>query len=237
MMSSVSGSEELRAAFGCGDAALVCAAQSGDPIAFAQLCERHCHKMMWRLHRITGNWHDAEDALQDALLNAFRNLHRFESRSSFATWFTSIVINSGLMTLRRKRGKAILLDETFDDLTPVEVRLELHTVNNPESLCARGELQQMLSAAIHRLPPVLRIATELRVVHDHSVVEIARQLGISESAVKSRLSRARLRLRKSLGHTARLSKDRPAGFENTAVASPLPRPPGATVATGVAAWS
>lgn len=239
MLAKLSGSKQLSAAPDPCDTALVFAAQSGDCNAFVQLCERHSERMLWRLHRITGNWHDAEDALQDALLNAFRNLHRFENRSSFATWFTSIAINSGLMTLRGKRGKTILLDdETLENLPSGETRLGPHMGDNPESLCARGELQHLLSAAIRRLPPVLRVATELRVVHDHSVIEIAHHLGISQSAVKSRLSRARISLLQSVGHAARPGNDGPTRLKDQMQATPVQSPlKSASAIIGVTAWS
>jgi RNA polymerase sigma factor (sigma-70 family) len=177
---------------------LVNAAQSGSSIAFIELCQRHSARLLRRLHRITRNRHDAEDALQDAFLSAFRNLNRFENRCAFSSWLTAIAINAGLMTLRRKRGVAVPLDdqcEYLHDLSSSSVR---HRGLNPEIQYERRERQILLSRAIRSLPPVLRSVTELRVVQDFSIDEIARNLRISHSAVKSRLARARTSLRQSI---------------------------------------
>ncbi|MEA2539677.1 MAG: hypothetical protein QOH35_1043, partial [Acidobacteriaceae bacterium] len=82
---------------------LVSAAKSGDANAFIELSRRHSAKLLNRTYRITGNWHDAEDVLQEAFLKAFIHLKDFEGRSSFASWLTQIAINSALMILRKKR--------------------------------------------------------------------------------------------------------------------------------------
>ncbi len=180
------------------DTALVWAAQSGDSLAFIELCERHSKKLLRRLHRITRNWQDAEDALQDTLLSAYRNLNRFENRSAFSSWLTAIAINSGLMTLRRKHGIAVPLDEAFDFSPGPDSGGARQRSIDPESHYERREEHLLLARAIRRLPPLLRVVIELRILEDCSLEEIARDLGISQSAVKSRLARARARLRKSL---------------------------------------
>jgi RNA polymerase sigma-70 factor, ECF subfamily len=182
---------------------LVCAAQSGDSQAFVELCDRHSQKLLRRLYRITNNWHDAEDALQEALLNAFKHLNRFENRSSFYSWLTSIAINSGLMTLRRKRRLPVPLDDMIEYLPSVEYQGASYNTVNPQSLCEWHELQFSLKMAIGHLSPALRVVTEMHVLHERSIAEIAQDLDISKPAVKSRLSRARVRLRKSMAHKGR----------------------------------
>lgn len=180
------------------DLALVGAAQCGDPDAFIELCQRRSKRLICRINRITKNWDDAEDALQDALLNAYRNLSRFESRCAFSSWLTAIGINSALMLLRRKRRTVASLDESYDFFEISESVCSCHRSVNPESHYEWRETQSLLNSAIRRLPRTLRAVTELRVDCDYSVGEIARTLQISESAVKSRLARARLRLRGAL---------------------------------------
>ena len=184
------------------DKALVQAAQSGDSLAFIELCQRHSRSLIWRINRITKNWDDAEDALQDALLSAYRNLHRFENRCAFSSWLTTIGTNSALMLLRRRRRAAVSLDDSYEFLEVADALGSLcHPSGDPESHYERYEQQSRLSTAIRGLPQVLRSVTELRVDREYSVGEIARALRISESAVKSRLARARSRLREALAGT------------------------------------
>ena len=83
---------------------LVAAAKNGDVTAFAELRDRHFRSIMRTTYRITRNWEDAEDALQDSLLKGFLHLKDFQEKSRFSTWITRIAINSALMILRKKRG-------------------------------------------------------------------------------------------------------------------------------------
>jgi len=187
------------------DKALVHAAQSGNSLAFIELCHRHSKRLIWRINRITKNWEDAEDALQDTLLRAYRNLDRFENRCAFSSWLTSIGINSALMLLRRRRGVALSLDDDYEyfDISESDCSSSGQRSMDPESCYEQREQLLLLTAAIRGLPYLLRTVTELRVNRDYSVGEIARALRISESAVKSRLARARSRLREALGETGR----------------------------------
>jgi RNA polymerase sigma-70 factor (ECF subfamily) len=81
------------------DELLVSAAQCGDSQAFVELSKRHSRKLLFKAYRITQNWQDAEDVVQDSFMKAFTHLHTFQSRSSFSTWLTRIAINSALMLL------------------------------------------------------------------------------------------------------------------------------------------
>jgi RNA polymerase sigma-70 factor, ECF subfamily len=181
------------------DSDLLNAAQSGDCVAFTELCRRHRNPLLWRLQRLTRNPQDAEDSLQDAFLNAFRNLNRFQRRSSLSSWLTAIAINAGLMTIRKRRMVMVSLDDQTDPPQGFFADNGWHHGVNPEVQYQRRESQAFLSTAVRRLPFALRSATELRVNQDLSIREIARDLGISESAVKSRLARARALLRDSIG--------------------------------------
>ena len=180
------------------DQLLVSAAQSGDRGAFVELCERHSKKLLQTIYRITQNWEDAEDVLQDALLRAFLNLNGFEGRSSFSSWLTRIAINSAFMFLRKRRRREVSIDHPGDD-SETWAALELRDrTETPEAHAARREKETLLRCAILRLPSTFREVIELRHAQEYSTSEIAAALGISVSATKSRLSRARAAMRVSL---------------------------------------
>src|SRR6202012_5547728 len=86
------------------DDLLVAAAKSGDSVAFQELSTRHRYRLTVLINRVTRNWQDAEDAVQEAHMMAFLHLNRFEGRSAFSTWITRIAMNSALMSLRKKRS-------------------------------------------------------------------------------------------------------------------------------------
>ncbi len=179
--------------------ALVSMAKLGDSDAFVKLSKLHSNRLLRTIYNITRNWHDAEDALQDAMLRAFSHLKDFQEKSSFATWLTRIAINSALMILRKKRRCYEIpfegIDDSGDNYECSEVK---SPAEDPESRLARKEREELLRDAILRLPQVFREVVELRQARGYSAREIAQALGISVPAVKSRLSRARLTLRTAL---------------------------------------
>jgi RNA polymerase sigma-70 factor (ECF subfamily) len=181
------------------EATLVSMAKLGDSDAFVELSRLHSNRLLGRIYQITRNWHDAEDALQDAKLRAFSHVKDFQEKSSFSTWLTRIAINSALMILRKKRGCYEIPFEGIDDSGNSRECWEVKCpAENPESRLARKEREELLRDAILRLPQVLREVVELRQARGYSIREIAQALGITVSAVKSRLSRARLTLRTTL---------------------------------------
>jgi RNA polymerase sigma-70 factor (ECF subfamily) len=199
LMPAVSNDEIEDGPMEISDEALVSTAKSGDANAFVELSKRHSNRVLLTTYRITRNWHDAEDALQDSLLKAFSHLNGFQEKSSFATWLTRIAINSALMILRKKRVCVEISIDGSDDPDDKYERWEARSLTeDPESLFARSEREELLRNAILRLPPVCREVVELRQAKDYSAREIAQALGISVAAVKSRLSRARLTLRAAL---------------------------------------
>ncbi len=174
---------------------LVSAARSGDHTAFMELCGRHSRQIRWRIHRITRNREDAEDAFQDTLLRAFLNLKSFEGRSSFSSWLTRIAINSALGILRKKRSSELpllLASDNSENWVLWEIPDQSET---PEAYCERREKEELLKCAILRLPSIFREVVELRHEREYSALEIAELLGISVAAAKSRLSRARKAVR------------------------------------------
>jgi RNA polymerase sigma-70 factor (ECF subfamily) len=180
------------------DEALVTAAKLGDRPAFAELWERHSNRAFTTAYRITRNRDDAEDVIQEAWMKAYVHLKRFDGRAQFSTWFTRIVINSALMTLRRKRAHPETSTEITDGQT-WQQREIADLTQDIEELYVRRERGAHLRRAICRLRPTLRNVIEIHQSIDGSVQEVANLAGISVATTKSRLLRARAILRSALG--------------------------------------
>lgn len=181
------------------DAALVSTAKCGDTDAFVELTRRHSRRLLQTTYRITRNQQDAEDALQDSFLKAFSHLDSFQEKASFSTWLTRIAINSALMIMRKKGGHRELPIDGTDDSGGTSVRWEPESpTEDPESCFARREREELLRDAILRLPQIVREVVELRQTREYSSKEIAQALDLTIPAVKSRLARARSRLRAAL---------------------------------------
>ncbi|MGA3217434.1 MAG: sigma-70 family RNA polymerase sigma factor [Acidimicrobiales bacterium] len=146
--------------------------------------------------RLVGNEHDARDVLQDAYLRAFRSLRKFRGDSAFGTWLHRITVNcSATFVAKRRRSSHVELD---DDLEVLEMRSE----SDPEAAAGTADDHQRLVEALADLPDQMRMVIVLRDVYDLAHEEIARELGISQTAAKVRLHRARRRLREQLFATA-----------------------------------
>jgi RNA polymerase sigma factor (sigma-70 family) len=177
------------------DAALVTEARAGNHNAFDELCRRYSSRLMGSIRRILRDRCDAEDALQETLLSVFTHLKSFQGRSSVSTWMTRIAVNAALARLRKCRGTTVSIDEARE-----ETGLALSSVLPDGALDAERRLiqeqqEELLAKAIAQLPPSLRSVLVLRIRDEHSGKQIAEKMGISEAAVKSRLSRAHLLLR------------------------------------------
>jgi len=179
------------------DEVLVAAAKLGNSEAFAELWERHSKKAVNMAYRVTRNSADAEDVAQDAWMNAYARLNTFDGRATFATWLTRIVINSALVTLRKKRTRPGTSMEVSDGETFKQCEIA-DPANSIEELFTRYERAELLRQAISRLAPSLRMIVEIHQANDSSVQETADLAGISLSATKSRLLRARTKLRIAL---------------------------------------
>jgi RNA polymerase sigma factor (sigma-70 family) len=192
-------------ATGCGsnrpplcEADLVAAARDGHCEAFEELCRRHAQQVFRIALRITGNHEDAEDALQESLLNAFVHIRDFDGRSRFSTWLTRIAINSALMLLRKNRNSPIVLEGRADDTNPADAWLQVADgAPDPEFHCLKNEQVSAVRAAVQSLRPTLRRAIELGLLQEQLVKETAEILGISVSAAKARTFHAKAALRKS----------------------------------------
>jgi RNA polymerase sigma-70 factor (ECF subfamily) len=179
------------------DEALVAAAKIGDHPAFLELWTRHSNRVFKTAYGITGRREDAEDAIQDAWMNAYLHLNTFDGRAKFVTWLTRIAINSSLMILRRRRSHP----ETSIEIAVGDTwqRWDIADgAKNGEDLYVRHESVERLRQAICCLPPTLRIVVEIRQSNNRSLQETAELVGISIAATKSRLSRAKRILRKVL---------------------------------------
>ncbi|HEV2490100.1 MAG TPA: sigma-70 family RNA polymerase sigma factor [Candidatus Acidoferrales bacterium] len=180
------------------EAALVAAAQAGDASAFETLVnryERRIYRLAWN---ITQNEEDAEDVSQDAFLKAFQHLANFRGHSRFYTWLVRITVNQALMKLRKRRRREVSLDdpvEAEESLMPREIE---DWGPSPEERFGQEQLGRFLAAAIAELNIGLRVVFQLRDVEELSIEQTAELLGISKAAVKSRLLRARLKLREML---------------------------------------
>lgn len=178
---------------------LVAAAKGGDHHAFGRIAECHTEKLLRITHRITKNREDAEDAVQESFARAFVHLASFDGRSRFSTWLTRIAINAALERLRRDRKSREVSIAEQSENGGVTGHRELQAEGlNPEECCAANERRRILNQAVVRLQPTLRETYEVHRVERESLRQTAKTLGISITAVKSRLFRARTQLRRSL---------------------------------------
>ena len=182
--------------------------QKGDREAVETLFSRYQRPLFQTALRVLGNAEEAEDALQDGLLSAFRNLKRFEGRSQFSTWLTRIVINAALMRRRSAKSRpAVSLDETPRENELPATERYADEGPNPEQVYAGTELREMIDSNLSELSPLLRTAFVLREMEGYSTGEAAKRLGVTENTLKARLWRARHQLAERLGHRLRRMKD------------------------------
>ena len=187
------------------DIVLANQAKQGDRSAFTELVNRYAAKVYRTVRHITKNDADAEDVLQERFLNAYSRLDQFKGEAKFYTWLTRIGVNQALMKLRqRKDGKFLPLDQQVDT-EEGSIQREIPSGDaDPEQQYEREELRSLLSSGIDSLPESHRVVLVLRDIEGLSTEETAKSLGLSVSAVKSRLLRARLQLRgklqRVLGH-------------------------------------
>jgi len=184
---------------------LVASAKAGDTAAFEELVNRYERKIFRLTMNITRNREDAEDSMQDAFMKAYSHLGSFQEDSRFYTWLVRIAANEALMRLRKRRPNQVSLDESIegeDDFIPQQIQ---DWGPSPEQRYAQTEMREILRGVIDELQPDFRVVFVLRDVEGLSTEETAEAVGISEAAVKSRLLRARLKLRQKLDRYFRQS--------------------------------
>ena len=167
---------------------------AGNTALFELLMRRHNERLYRAARAITRDDREAEDVMQQAYVNAYANLRQFNGQSRFATWLTRIAINEALARVRRS-GKYEPFDEGFPN---TETLMPWNPAPNPERQAFTGELRELLEWAIDGLPDGAREVFVLREVEGLSTAETAASLDVSEDVIKTRLSRARAALRRSL---------------------------------------
>ena len=171
---------------------LVAAARDGDREAFDELVRVTYTDSYTLALRLTGNEEDARDVVQDAYLRAFRGLRRFRGDAQFSTWMYRITANCANTHLG-KRNK-----HRHEELIDSEPIADDRPSSDPQLQADAGALRERLSEALELLPPKLRQVIVLRDIYDLPHEAIAAELGISETAAKVRLHRARKKLREDL---------------------------------------
>lgn len=177
---------------------LVARARKGSTAAVEHLVTRYECRVFRLALNITRNHEDAEEAVQNAFVKAFENLDAFRGDSRFYTWLVRIAVNEALMKLRRRPQREVSIDDANDDTVVFPRQIE-GWGPNPEERYSQEQLRQILERTICKLQPGYRTVFELRDVEGLSTRETAQALSLSVTVVKSRLSRARSELRRSLG--------------------------------------
>lgn len=158
-------------------------ALAGDQNAFACIVERYQTAVFNLCYRMLGTPAEAEDAAQDVFIRVWRQLHTFQRDRKFSTWMLAIASHHCIDLLRRRRATLVPLDS-------VEIRAPSPDPQ-PEESMLEAEQRQAVQKLLHTLPPKYRLVTMLRYFRDLSYLEIADLTGLSESAVKTQLHRAR----------------------------------------------
>ena len=185
---------------------LVEASRRGDTAAFEQLIKRYDSKLLRIALNVTRNQEDAEEAVQDSFLKAYRNLGQFQGNAKFSTWLTRIAINESLTKLRKHHSNketSLERDVRLDgEILPLDVA---DWAPNPEERYGLSQLREILTKSLQELRPALRVVFVLRDVEGLTTSETAEALGLTQVSVKARLFRARLELRERLSKYFRKS--------------------------------
>lgn len=181
------------------DVALVERLKARDKAALEELVRRHGSKIYGVALQITRDEHEAQEVVQDALVNIWNKIEYFEGRSALTSWLYRVTANAALMKLRRNKKfeQQISLDATRDDEDLPVIELP-DAKSEPTRVLTRAELAARMQQAIDALAEPYRTTVLLADVEEMSMEEIAEAMGVTVPAVKSRLHRARLALRKAL---------------------------------------
>lgn len=177
------------------DDLMVSRLQRGDEAAFEELVRSHGGRLLSVARRFLGSSEDAQDAVQEAFIRAFKAIHTFEERAQLHTWLHRILVNTALMKLRERRRKP---EASIDELLPAYAADGHQTVESREwsdALFERRETAGIVREAIARLPEAYRVVLVLRDLEERDTAETARVLGTTTTVVKVRLHRARQALR------------------------------------------
>jgi RNA polymerase sigma-70 factor, ECF subfamily len=182
------------------DSVAVARVRSGDGDAYRVLVDRHSRSVFRLAYRMTGNEQDSEDVVQETFLRAYKQLHRWEARSSFGTWLYRIAANYSLDLMRRRKRHG---EVTMNDSGPEDDALEMaqalpSTDAGPERLLFSNRVQACVTGALNELSQQERTAFVLRHFEGQSIEEISGALGLSGNAAKHSIFRAVQKLRRAL---------------------------------------
>ncbi len=178
---------------------LVARAAAGEGAAFEVLMRRH-NRLLYRTARsILKDDAEAEDAVQDGYLRAWRALPEFRAQSKLSTWLVRIVANEALARLRRTSAAVIPLEAAMTSTEPdTQAAFTAAPEHGPEPTLARAQVRALLETRIDLLPEIYRSVFMLRAVEELSVDEVAQVLDLPEATVRTRFFRARALLREGL---------------------------------------
>jgi RNA polymerase sigma-70 factor (ECF subfamily) len=198
------------------DAELARRIAAHDQGAFVLLMRRH-NQLLYRTARsILRDDAEAEDALQESYLQAYRAIGQFRGDARLATWLTRIVINEAIARSRKAARRADIMPLQLDALPadyPTEATMEPGATESPENGAIRAETRRLLEKSIDALPEVFRTVFVLRALEEMSGEEVAACLDIPEATVRSRFFRARGMLRAALAHDADLALEQAFSFD------------------------
>ena len=177
------------------DAELVMLAQAGDTRAFDELVRRYQDKVFRLCFKILRHEDDAAEALQDAFLSAYRGLKNFKAESTFSTWLYRIATNAALMKYRRRRAGHVSYEQSQGGSEDAEPMAIADWSSQPLDALLDAETREILSREVEKLPTNEREVFVLRDIMEQSNEQVAKELGLTVAAVKSRLHRARVHLR------------------------------------------
>ena len=173
--------------------------KAGDALAFEEIISRYESKVMSLALRFTRNQEDAEEVMQDVFTTVFRKIDGFRGQSAFSSWLYRIVVNAAFMKLRkRKQNQTVAMDDLSPAIKQFCVERDILTGAYSQNIAISHEMQAVIQQAVNRLPDQYKAVFVLRDVDGLSNQETGEILNLSIPAVKSRLHRSRIMLRKKL---------------------------------------
>ena len=177
------------------DGEIVARVRAGETALFEILMRRHNQRVYRVARAVLKDETEAEDAMQQAYINAFKHLDQFEERAQFSTWLTRITVHEALARRRQRKVQAAIASPTDGNLSGEAMESLPAREPDPEQQAYTAELGHLLESAVDSLPEAYRIVFMLRAVEGLSTAETAAGLSLGEEAVKTRLHRARAMLR------------------------------------------
>lgn len=177
------------------------ALKAGDRKEFARLVENFSDSIYRVAIRMLNNPSDAEDVLQETFIKVLKSIDKFEGRSSLSTWIYRIAVNEALMTLRKQKPEVAVAEDDFNDPDDGEAYPAFQVLDwccLPEKDFMTNETREVVNQAIQNLPESLKSVFILRDIEGLSIKETSEALELTETNVKTRLLRARLKLREEL---------------------------------------